>query len=212
MLRASHALVQATVGVGTVINYIGVAYTKGGGGTHSSSACAPLSPQFFVLNTYDRKRPLDSQLKWLTGELAKSTADWRFLVNHNPIFSGGSTHGGTTGFGRWAAKTRELERKVLPLLVQYGVHAVFSGDDHTLQILEEQDVAFFVSGAGGGREKGMYHRAKAINQTVFVQQSAGGFMAHHLNRTTLSTRVVKWTGKMLHSHVYHRPPRPRAAA
>ena len=33
MLRASYALVQATVGVGTVIiPYIGVAYTSGGGG------------------------------------------------------------------------------------------------------------------------------------------------------------------------------------
>ena len=32
VLRASHALVQASVGVGTVIIvYIGVAYTKGGG-------------------------------------------------------------------------------------------------------------------------------------------------------------------------------------
>ena len=36
VLRASHALVQATVGVGTVIIvYIGVAYTKGGGGKRS---------------------------------------------------------------------------------------------------------------------------------------------------------------------------------
>ena len=33
VLRASHALVQATVGVGTVIFvYIGVAYTRGVGG------------------------------------------------------------------------------------------------------------------------------------------------------------------------------------
>ena len=33
VLRASHTLVQATVGVGTVIIvYIGVAYTRGGGG------------------------------------------------------------------------------------------------------------------------------------------------------------------------------------
>ena len=32
VLRASHALLQATVGAGTVIIvYIGVAYTKGGG-------------------------------------------------------------------------------------------------------------------------------------------------------------------------------------
>ena len=33
VLRASHTLVQGTVGVGTVINvYIGVAYSRGGGG------------------------------------------------------------------------------------------------------------------------------------------------------------------------------------
>ena len=34
VLRASYAFVQATVGVGTVtIPYIGVAYTRGGGGS-----------------------------------------------------------------------------------------------------------------------------------------------------------------------------------
>ena len=38
VLRASHALVQATVGVGTVlVVYIGVAYTKGGGYEHQTS-------------------------------------------------------------------------------------------------------------------------------------------------------------------------------
>ena len=37
VLRASHILVQAAVGVGTVIIvYIGVAYTKGGGGTREN--------------------------------------------------------------------------------------------------------------------------------------------------------------------------------
>ena len=37
VLRASHALVQATVGVGTVIIvYIGVAYTTGGGGVQAA--------------------------------------------------------------------------------------------------------------------------------------------------------------------------------
>ena len=33
VLRASHALVQATLGMGTImVVYIGVAYTRGGGG------------------------------------------------------------------------------------------------------------------------------------------------------------------------------------
>ena len=39
VLRASHALVQATVGVGTVIIvYIGIAYTRGGGGYNNVHA------------------------------------------------------------------------------------------------------------------------------------------------------------------------------
>ena len=43
VLRASHALVQATVGVGTVIIvYMGVAYT-GGGGVNESSTTRTLS-------------------------------------------------------------------------------------------------------------------------------------------------------------------------
>ena len=48
MLRASYALVQATVGVGTVIVvYIGVAYTRrGGGGTDSSLPTQSVSSWF----------------------------------------------------------------------------------------------------------------------------------------------------------------------
>ena len=42
VLRASHALVQATVGVGTVIIvYIGVAYTRGGGYVFWGRFCKP---------------------------------------------------------------------------------------------------------------------------------------------------------------------------
>ena len=45
VLRASHALVQATVGVGTVIIvYIGVAYTTGGGGGANSVVNRQMDP------------------------------------------------------------------------------------------------------------------------------------------------------------------------
>ena len=41
VLCASHALVQATVGVGTVIIvYVGAGYTKGGGGTLKQTVCS----------------------------------------------------------------------------------------------------------------------------------------------------------------------------
>ena len=54
MLRARYALVQATVGVGTVIiPYIGVAYTRGGGGT--SDQYRALQTVFSTLEHVERE-------------------------------------------------------------------------------------------------------------------------------------------------------------
>eukprot|EP00996_Jenningsia_fusiforme_P000996 NODE_1908_length_1360_cov_38.017544_g1728_i0.p1 GENE.NODE_1908_length_1360_cov_38.017544_g1728_i0~~NODE_1908_length_1360_cov_38.017544_g1728_i0.p1 ORF type:complete len:390 (+),score=57.99 NODE_1908_length_1360_cov_38.017544_g1728_i0:93-1262(+) len=158
----------------------------------------------FVLDTYAPKG-LTQQLEWLDAAMANSSAHWRLVMNHNPIFSGGSTHGATTGFGRWSAMTRTLKNKLLPILLKHRAHAMFSGDDHTLQVLESNGTAFFVSGAGGGRQRGMFHRVRSINGTQFNMQSVGGFMAHHLDASQLRTVVVSFQGKELYSHVLKHP-------
>ena len=54
VLCASHALVQATVGVGTVIIvYIGVAYTRGGGRTTVCLVLHPTALCFGVIFSHD---------------------------------------------------------------------------------------------------------------------------------------------------------------
>ena len=87
VLRASHALVQATVGVGTVIIvYIGVAYTTGG--VLVSCWCAqtaPLSEQqdvFFPSNSV--LFPLFSHRG---REACRRSVLWRTISHHRPPFS-----------------------------------------------------------------------------------------------------------------------------
>jgi len=77
------------------------------------------------------------QLAWFKAALAASTAQWKIVIGHHPIYSGGE-HGDTP----------ELIEQVLPLLHEYKVHAYFNGHDHDLQHLQAGTLNLFCSGAG----------------------------------------------------------------
>ena len=80
----------------------------------------------------------DAQLAWLDGELARSTADWKLVVGHHTIHSGGSQHGDTV----------ELVAMVKPLLEHHGVQAYMNGHDHDLQHVRRGAVDYIGTGAG----------------------------------------------------------------
>src|SRR5215471_10132879 len=61
-----------------------------------------------------------AQVGWLEQQLKVSTARWKLAVFHHPVYSSGKKHGSDLN----------LRRKLEPLLLQYGVNAVFSGHDH----------------------------------------------------------------------------------
>jgi acid phosphatase len=79
----------------------------------------------------------NEQYAWLEHELAASTAEWKFVIGHHPVFSGGG-HG----------NAGVLVRKLKPLLERYGVQAYFSGHNHTLEHVVVDGVHYLVSGAG----------------------------------------------------------------
>ena len=67
----------------------------------------------------------DHQIAWLEKALAGSKADWKLVIGHHPVFSGGR-HGDTA----------ELVRILAPLLERHGVSAYLNGHDHDLQRIE----------------------------------------------------------------------------
>jgi predicted MPP superfamily phosphohydrolase len=93
------------------------------------------SVQLFAVDTNEVS---EAQLLWLKEQLEKSTATWKLVYGHHPIYSHGQ-HGDNA----------VLIAKLLPVLK--GRADVFlAGHDHDLQHLKAEDgVHFFVSGGGG---------------------------------------------------------------
>jgi tartrate-resistant acid phosphatase type 5 len=126
----------------------------------SASWCLPSSRytftagplQFFAIDTTPVEEPRrdpggamsSAQKSWLTRALADSTAGWKIVYGHHPVYSNG--HHGEPGNG---TLTR-IKSYLLPVLTEsgHGADVYLAGHDHDLQALEpERGVHFFVAGA-----------------------------------------------------------------
>ena len=123
-----------------------------------------------------------AQLAWLKAALAASAAQWKIVIGHHPIYSGG-LHGDTP----------ELIRDVLPLLDQYGVQAYFNGHDHDLQHLRAGRLNLFDSGAGS--ESRFTLRTK---QTQWAK-ACTGFTTVQLLADLMNVRMIDSRGKMIYA-------------
>jgi 3',5'-cyclic AMP phosphodiesterase CpdA len=98
--------------------------------------------------TFELRCPLDSQLSsyaavqrsWLEAALEASTADWKVVVGHYPVFS-------VSGHG----PTPRLLKELAPLLDEHKVALYFNGHDHSAQhisVARYPSTEFFNIGAG----------------------------------------------------------------
>ena len=102
--------------------------------------------QFFALDTDEGTagrllfRPpwSDEQARWLDGELARSTARWKIVYGHHPIWSDGH-HG----------DDRRLVAKLLPILEKHHVDLYVCGHEHELQAHARNGMYFLIAGGGG---------------------------------------------------------------
>jgi len=93
----------------------------------------------------------EHQLKWLESSLKNCDADWKIVIGHHPVFSGGKHKGAA-----------ELQKHFKPLFEKYGVQMYICGHDHDIQFLKENKVNYFVSGAGSELRE-----TNSIDQTLF---------------------------------------------
>jgi tartrate-resistant acid phosphatase type 5 len=132
-----------------------------------------------------RTQDVPKQLAWFKAALATSTAPWKIVIGHHPIYSGG----GPFGHG----DTRELIKDVLPLLKQYKVQAYFNGHDHNLQHLQAGTVNLFDSGAGS--------KARPVFKTKYTKFAKGcsGFATVTLQADNMKVRMIDYRGKLLYT-------------
>lgn len=122
------------------------------------------------------------QLKWLEQKLAASTADWKIVAGHHPLFSGGA-HG----------DNKELIRILKPLFVRYGVNAYLCGHDHDLEALSDNGVSYFVSG-GGSKGRPVKHHDKSL-----FSRSEPGFLLMELSANGSNATFYGRDAKPLYS-------------
>jgi len=127
------------------------------------------------------------QLAWFKDALAKSKAQWKIVIGHHPIYSGGE-HGDTP----------ELVENILPLLHEHKVQAYFNGHDHDLQHLMAGEVNLFDSGAGS-----QVRATKQTEHTKFAQ-ACSGFTAVSLQAGKMDVRMIDNHGTTVYATTVNR--------
>jgi len=117
------------------------------------------------------------QLKWIKSSLKNSDADWKIVVGHHPVLSGGKHKG-----------AKELYKYIKPLFEKYGVQMYICGHDHDIQYLKENNVNYLVSGAGSE-----LYDSGSIYQTVFCK-SINAFLSVKIFRDKALLKFITVNG------------------
>ena len=96
------------------------------------------SAQFFVLDT-NTNADWKGQLAWLNQELSRSTAPWKIVYGHHPIYSSGQY--GTS---------QEMISMLAPLFKKHGVQLYINGHEHSYERTCAIDgTTYLITGIGG---------------------------------------------------------------
>ena len=125
---------------------------------------------------------VEQQLAWFRAALTASKAQWKIVVAHHPIYSGGE-HGDMP----------DLIKSVLPLLHEHKVQVYFNGHDHDLQHLQAGEVNLFCSGAGS-----VVRPTKTKDQTKFAK-SCPGFTVVTVGPDQMNVRMIDDHGTQVYA-------------
>lgn len=130
-----------------------------------------------------------AQRRWLDSALTSSRAQWKFIVGHHHVYSGGRR-----------PTQREMATLLDDRMRRLGVTAYISGHEHDLQHIVRSGVSphYFVSGAGSrirptGRTEGTRFAASRL-----------GFMLMSITAHSFVVHVVDHTGAVLYRTVIAR--------
>ncbi len=139
-----------------------------------------LAPTVYHLAGQDTKR----QLVWLDSVLTVSSARWKIIVGHHPIYSA-TPKGGNT---------QELMDELLPILKAHRVPLYVAGHQHFLQHLRHDSMDFVVSGGGAD-----HSTVTQLRDDVVFGLSAVGFVSVTITPQNLQLDFVGATSAVLHT-------------
>jgi tartrate-resistant acid phosphatase type 5 len=126
-----------------------------------------------------------AQKKWLEDGLKNSTATWKFVIGHHPLYSAGGRKG----------KTGDMLNSFGPLFEKYKVDAYFCGHEHVLEFDQPAEYHFVEIISGAGSEATPVTSAPYAK---FAMQDFG-FVAASLTSKELLIQYINEEGKILYT-------------
>lgn len=121
-------------------------------------------------------------------EAKKNNAKWIFVFGHYHIFSNGFYN-----------NYEIMEKRLLPLLIEYDVDVYFCGHDHTFQHLKYKNTHFVVNGAGTYYANVTKENNNPEVETKYVTES-NGFTFHDITDDSFSINFRNYKGETEYSY------------
>jgi tartrate-resistant acid phosphatase type 5 len=146
--------------------------------------------QFFALdsdgNEPDGNSNTSTQAVWFQNRLAASSSPWKIVYIHTAPYSSGWHHGSNIK-SQWQFK-------------QWGASAVLSGHEHNYERLIENDLVYFVNGAGG---KSLYTFNPPISGSIVRYCDDYGAQLVTATDTSLTFQFITRTGVIVDTYTLY---------
>lgn len=124
------------------------------------------------------------QIQWIDSLFASSNSDWRFVIGHHPLYSG----------GKRLEETSDIRKSLSPILSRNQIDIYFAGHEHDMQHIKLDDQTHqIISGAGSEvRPTGM------MDNSLFAV-SEPGFVICSVNKSFALIQMINEKGELIYS-------------
>jgi len=133
-----------------------------------------------------------AQLDWLDAALTASTAPWKIVIGHHPVYTALAD---ADGFDH---DQPDLIARLNPVLLKHDIPIYICGHDHCLQSVNMDGITYVVTGAGS-----QTYTPDAPIRGGFAS-GAHGFMTVHLSSEALHYALVDKHGHTLYAETITR--------
>lgn len=135
---------------------------------------------------------VEAQLAWFEQRLAASKADWKIVVGHHPVYSGGRPDAGPAKGESEPGGSRDLIARLDPILQRHRVPLYLNGHEHDLQHVRRGVTDYVCTGAGSKT------RTHCDMEGSDFCSMESGFVACSVDRSRLSVAYRDYKGAELH--------------
>lgn len=132
------------------------------------------------------KQDSTKQLLWMDSVLADHSADWKIVIGHHPLYSG----------GKRVEETQDVRGHLEKVLKKHQVDVYFAGHEHDLQHIKnpEYQTHHIISGAGSEV------RPTALMEYSLFAESVQGFVAASATSKQLLLQFINYKGEVIYKY------------